>query len=666
MVGRFHVEELEKNPNVEKVTMFQLTLTKEFRIQLFLEWKKELSTGMVAYMLEQNGITEELTGKNFASSVVKGFQTNGFPCYSVNETQEAPNYTEKNPLLLSGRFVRFGRGIQFTSELTDELYFTWPEVSIEDGLRRAGIDPIDVGHQKIQLLRRNFIDRSAGKSERKECRTADQPQKAVQLRGGLAGNEMECPDAGGSEKSGDTEAAWENPYVRVADGKVELRNAFFNETYLIAKKPMEEILRAYRIDIEWVNATERSRLHAKLYYWKPTPDSVKWDSREVLEIQRKRAALMDAALLEGFRRMKGYLEGVDITMRRKYCKWVYDLPRDPWGYYTTGRILESSGMARSTYYRILSDENYGYRMRQREEQDEEDIALIRQVLDYRGFKKGIRQVYMMMPDITGKQFSIHRIRRLMNRYGIRTNIRKPSKNRKAMRDMFERNQKANLLMRRFKQHRPNEVRLTDVTYLDYGDGLRAYGSASLDPVTGKLVCFVVSASNDLQLALDTLTELDAEHLPSNVILHSDQGILYMTDEFQKVARQLGLVQSMSRRGNCWDNAPQESFFGHFKDECPYKECKTLEELRDKIGQYRVYYNEERRMWERNRMTPLEFEAWLLAMDEAAFAGYLAEEEARFQARKEESTRQAVERARIYKNMGKTEDRTDETCSKEQI
>lgn len=86
-----------------------------------------------------------------------------------------------------------------------------------------------------------------------------------------------------------------------------------------------------------------------------------------------------------------------------------------------------SGMARSTYYKILSDDTYGSSVRRRAAQDEEDIALVRQVLSYRGFKKGIRQVYMMMPDITGQQFGLHRIRHLMNKYGIRANIRRPSK-----------------------------------------------------------------------------------------------------------------------------------------------------------------------------------------------------------------------------------------------
>ncbi|MDO5151035.1 MAG: IS3 family transposase, partial [Oscillospiraceae bacterium] len=273
---------------------------------------------------------------------------------------------------------------------------------------------------------------------------------------------------------------------------------------------------------------------------------------------------------------------------------------------------------------------------------------IRQVLNYKGFEKGIRQVYMLMPKVTGEQFSIYRIRRLMNKYGIRTTIRRPSKNRKAMKELIARNKKANLLMRKFKLHRPNEVRLTDVTYLDYGDGLRAYGSASVDPVTGRLICFIISENNDLQLALDTLEAMDSYPAKSGAILHSDQGILYMTDDFQEAVVERELTQSMSRRGNCWDNAVQESFFGHFKDECHYENCKTFEELQKCIAEYSDYYNNERGMWDKGKMTPTEYEKYLTEMDDEAFLKYLASEEKKYLDMKEKAANKAVQNAKEYK------------------
>ena len=89
------------------------------------------------------------------------------------------------------------------------------------------------------------------------------------------------------------------------------------------------------------------------------------------------------------------------------------------------------------------------------------------------------------------------------------------------------------------------------------------------------------------MALDTLEEMDKYPAKRGAIFHSDQGILYMTDDFQAAVLERELDQSMSRRGNCWDNAPQEAFFGHFKDESGYEKCQNLKELRDTVKRYAV-------------------------------------------------------------------------------
>ena len=68
---------------------------------------------------------------------------------------------------------------------------------------------------------------------------------------------------------------------------------------------------------------------------------------------------------------------------------------------------------------------------------------------------------------------------------------------------------------------------------------------------------------------------------------------------------------MSRRGNCWDNAPQESFFGHLRDEVDIKSCNTFEELSDLIADYIDYYNNDRYQWNLNRMTPIQYRNFLL-------------------------------------------------------
>ncbi len=70
---------------------------------------------------------------------------------------------------------------------------------------------------------------------------------------------------------------------------------------------------------------------------------------------------------------------------------------------------------------------------------------------------------------------------------------------------------------------------------------------------------------------------------------------------------------MSRKGNCIDNAPIESFFGHLKDDVDYKNCKTFEELKSLILNYINYYNSDRPQWDKNKMTPVEYRDHLLAI-----------------------------------------------------
>jgi hypothetical protein len=110
-------------------------------------------------------------------------------------------------------------------------------------------------------------------------------------------------------------------------------------------------------------------------------------------------------------------------------------------------------------------------------------------------------------------------------------------------------------------------------------------------------------------------------------------------------RDLGLRQSMSKRGNCWDNAPQDSFFGHFKDEFDYRNCHDLIELQTRCANYMEYFNTERRQWDRNRMTPIEYESYLNGMSEEEFEQYLKKEQRKYRQMKKRATKRAIERAK---------------------
>ncbi|MFP3393413.1 IS3 family transposase, partial [Brevibacillus sp. SIMBA_040] len=132
--------------------------------------------------------------------------------------------------------------------------------------------------------------------------------------------------------------------------------------------------------------------------------------------------------------------------------------------------------------------------------------------------------------------------------------------------------------------------------------------------TNEILAYHVSDRITMDLATDTLLKLKKNRdfkRAKDALIHSDQGTHYTHPDFQKLVKKLKLRQSMSRRGNCWDNAPQESFFGHFKDEASIKACTSLEELKREIKHYITYYNHYRYQWNLKKMTPVQYRDHLL-------------------------------------------------------
>ena len=152
--------------------------------------------------------------------------------------------------------------------------------------------------------------------------------------------------------------------------------------------------------------------------------------------------------------------------------------------------------------------------------------------------------------------------------------------------------------------------MTDITYLPY-NGEFAYLSSILDAFTKQILSYVVSDSLEVDFVLDTVTKLINNHgstLQAEAILHSDQGFHYTSYRFIEIIKDKKLRQSMSRRGNCWDNAPQESFHGHMKDHIGdnIKGCKEFAEVKEIVDNYMGYYNNSRYQWELAKLSPNEF------------------------------------------------------------
>ena len=132
--------------------------------------------------------------------------------------------------------------------------------------------------------------------------------------------------------------------------------------------------------------------------------------------------------------------------------------------------------------------------------------------------------------------------------------------------------------------------------------------------TNEILAYNLSNSLAIDIVTETinkLVKLKSFKLHKDAFIHSDQGSHYTSPIFQKLLKKYNLGQSMSRRGNCWDNAPQESFFGHMKDEIDYKSCETIEELKILIDDYMDYYNNERCQWNLKKLTPVQYRNQLL-------------------------------------------------------
>ncbi|MFC0613629.1 IS3 family transposase, partial [Scopulibacillus daqui] len=270
-------------------------------------------------------------------------------------------------------------------------------------------------------------------------------------------------------------------------------------------------------------------------------------------------------------------------------------------------LCEAAGVSRSGYYNYFSEKS----QKQRELTDKKDEGvkeIILKAFNFKRRKKGARQIKMTLAGQFGVVYNLKRIRRIMKKYGIICPIRKANPYRRMMKATQEHRVVPNLLNRQFKQDIPGKVLLTDITYLFYGKGQKAYLSTIKDSSTNEILAYQVSDRITMDLATNTLLKLKKNRnfrKAEDAIIHSDQGTHYTHPDFQKLVKKLGLGQSMSRRGNCWDNAPQESFFGHFKDEVNIKACTTLEELKHEIKQYMIYYNNYRYQWNLKRMTPVQ-------------------------------------------------------------
>lgn len=272
-------------------------------------------------------------------------------------------------------------------------------------------------------------------------------------------------------------------------------------------------------------------------------------------------------------------------------------------------LCKTAGVSRSGYYRWINTVDT---RNIEEERDKKDFEMILEAYGFRGYDKGSRGIHMRLLN-QGIRMNRKKIQRLMGKYGLKCPIRKANPYRRMAKAMKTNNVSENLVNREFSEHGPGMILLTDITYLFYNHGNKAYLSVIKDACTKQVLAYVASESLAMDFVLETVNKLIQEHwisLNSETILHSDQGCHYTSISFRQLLKDKKLRQSMSRRGNCWDNAPQESFFGHMKDEIHINRCSSFADLKLEIDNYMDYYNNDRYQWKLAKLSPNQYATYL--------------------------------------------------------
>lgn len=221
----------------------------------------------------------------------------------------------------------------------------------------------------------------------------------------------------------------------------------------------------------------------------------------------------------------------------------------------------------------------------------------RQVYGYRRVAQALRRVY-------GLKINHKAVLRLMQKLGLRSVARR-RKVYKRLEEIAHYHRYPNLLQRNFSASRPNQKWVTDVTYIKTRQGT-LYLSAIKDLYDGFIVAHQTSQNNSPDLVVATLRQaVRSQVIADGLALHSDQGSAYCSHAYFDFTRSNGISPSMSRPGNCLDNAVMENFFGHLKAEAIYRtQLLSFQQAQEVIEDYIHFYNYER-IQLKTKLTPYE-------------------------------------------------------------
>lgn len=262
-------------------------------------------------------------------------------------------------------------------------------------------------------------------------------------------------------------------------------------------------------------------------------------------------------------------------------------------------LLQLAGMPRSTFYYYLK------RSRVADKYAELKIQ-IRQIYDRHKGRFGYRRMLYALQHL-GFSINHKTVLRLMRSMGLKSMIR--VKKYRSYRGQLGK-VADNLLKRNFKADKPFVKLATDITEFKVGTR-KLYLSPMIDLFNGEIISYKMSESPNFNQVKEMLRNVFKQIPKGNtgLMIHSDQGWQYQMKAYQHLLKEKGIIQSMSRKGNCLDNAVIENFFGTLKSELFYlKQYQSIEELKREIKDYIHYYNHHRLRLNLNGMSPVQYRA----------------------------------------------------------
>lgn len=266
------------------------------------------------------------------------------------------------------------------------------------------------------------------------------------------------------------------------------------------------------------------------------------------------------------------------------------------------RLLKIAGLPRSTFY-------YQQKVSQAPDKEQKVKKQIEQIFARHQGRYGYRRISAALRQL-GQCINHKKVQRLMQQLGLKSLVR-PKKYRSYRGEIGQ--AAANVLERNFTAHQPNEKWVTDVTEFNVA-GEKLYLSPVMDLYNGEIIAFETARRPAYELVSSmlkkALIKLNPDEKP---MLHSDQGWHYRMPAYKRLLQQKGIQQSMSRKGNCLDNAAMESFFGVLKTELFYlNRFDSFEELQAGIKKYIRYYNHDRIKMKLKGLSPVQYRTQPLA------------------------------------------------------